>query len=56
MINDKKLTTFHREAYTSPSVAVTGLEGQGRILDGSEGSTQNYNSNSNWWLLIDDND
>lgn len=56
MINDKKLTIFHREAYTSPSVAVTGLEGQGRILDGSEGSTQNYNDPLPIWLLGEDNE
>lgn len=54
-INNKS-TTFRRGAYASPSVAVTRLEGQGRILDGSEGSTQNYNISSIWELIDIDNE
>ncbi len=54
MINEKNLTTFHRGVYTSPSVAVTCLESQGMILEGSEGSTQNYNPIPIWEIVDND--
>lgn len=56
MKKDNKLTTSHGDAYASPSVAVTSLESQGRILDGSQGSTQNYNDPLPIWALGSDNE
>ena len=50
MKKDNKLTTFHGGAYASPSVAIICLEGQGKILEPSNGQTQNYDSGDIWQL------